>query len=133
MAPRVAAAQIAHETNVFSSVKTDFAAFEASGLHRGAEAIAANRDTNTEFGGFITGAAVQGFDLIPILAVWATPSGMVTREAIERLTALLGNGLRAALADGPLDGVLLALHGAMVTERDDDGEGYLLEAVRDIV
>jgi microcystin degradation protein MlrC len=133
MAPRVAAAQIAHETNVFSSVKTDFAAFETSGLHRGAEAIVANRDTNTEFGGFITGAAAQGFDLIPILAVWATPSGMVTREAIERLTALLGDGLRAALADGPLDGVLLALHGAMVTERDDDGEGYLLEAVRDVV
>src|SRR5688500_11586651 len=67
------------------------------------------------------------------MAVWATPSGLVTREAIEHLAKLLADGLRRALAEGPLDGVLLALHGAMVTEIDDDGEGYLLQTVRDAV
>jgi microcystin degradation protein MlrC len=133
MAPRVAAAQIAHETNAFSSVKTDFAAFVASGLHLGQEALDSAARTNTEFGGFITGAAAQGFDLVPIMAVWATPSGMVTKEAIERLTGMLSDGLRAALAEGPLDGVLLALHGSMVTEIDDDGEGLILQRVREIV
>ncbi|MGZ8800923.1 MAG: M81 family metallopeptidase [Aeromicrobium sp.] len=130
---RVAAAQIAHETSAFSVVKTDIAAFAASGIHLGQDAIETSRDTNTEFGGFITGAATQAFDLIPLLAVWATPAGLVTAEAIEHLTGLLGDGLRRAMADAPLDGVLLALHGAMVTEIDDDGDGYILRTVRQIV
>jgi microcystin degradation protein MlrC len=56
MAPRVAAAQIAHETNAFSTVKTDIAAFRASGLHVGQDAVEAARDTNTEFAGFVAGA-----------------------------------------------------------------------------
>src|SRR5215210_5220671 len=114
MAFRVAAAQIAHETNVFSAVKTDLAAFEESGLHLGQAAVDIARDTNTEFCGFVTGAQAQGFDLVPLLAVWATPSGLVTADAIQHLTRLLGDGLRRAKADGPLDGVLIALHGAMV-------------------
>src|SRR3954463_14429196 len=118
MPRRVAVAQIAHETNVFSSQKTDFAAFEASGLHLGQAALDAARNTNTELCGFITGAELHGFELLPILAVWATPSGIVTSDAIERLSKLLDDGLRQAIADGPLDGVLLALHGAMVTEID---------------
>ena len=130
---RVAAAQIAHETSAFSVVKTDLAAFAASGIDLGQDVIETSRGTNTEFGGFITGAAVQGFDLIPLLAVWATPAGLVTAEAIEHLTGLLGDGLRRAMAEGPLDGVLLALHGAMVTEIDDDGDSYVLQTVRKIV
>src|SRR5215212_4086644 len=130
---RVAAGQIAHETSAFSAVKTDLAAFAASGIDLGQDIIETSRGTNTEFGGFITGAAAQGFDLIPLLAVWATPSGLVTVEAITCLTGLLGDGLRRAMAEGPLDGVLLALHGAMVTEIDDDGDGYVLQTVREIV
>jgi microcystin degradation protein MlrC len=130
---RVAAALIAHETSAFSAVITDLAAFEASGIHLGQDIVETSRGTNTEFGGFITGAAAQGFDLIPLLAVWATPSGLVTAEAIEHLTRLLGDGLRRAMEEGPLDGILLALHGAMVTEIDDDGDGYILQTVREIV
>jgi microcystin degradation protein MlrC len=133
MAFRVAAAQIAHETNVFSAVKTDLAAFEASGIHLGQNVIETARDTNTEFCGFLTGAEGQGFDLLPLMAVWATPSGLVTQEAIQHLAGLLVDGLRQVMADGPLDGILLALHGAMVTETDDDGEAYILQSVRDIV
>ena len=133
MAHRVAAAQVAHETNVFSSEPTDFDAFLASGLHVGREAIISGLNTNSEFGGFIRGAAAQEFDLLPVLAVWATPSGMVTADAIERLSGMLVAGLREQMLDGPIDGVLLALHGAMVTEIDDDGEGYLLQVVRETV
>jgi len=130
---RVAAAQIAHETSAFSAVKTDITAFAASGIQLGQDVIETARETNTEFGGFITGAAVEGFDLIPILAVWATPSGLVTTEAIGHLTGLLGDGLRRVMSEGPLDGILLALHGAMVTEVDDDGDAYVLQTVREIV
>jgi microcystin degradation protein MlrC len=133
MAPRVAVAQIAHETNSFSATKTDIAAFRASGVHLGEDAITTLRGTNTELGGFISGAEAHGLALIPLLAVWATPSGIVTADAIAYLTELLTAGLRRAMAEGPLDGVLLALHGAMVTEIDDDGEGYLLQTVRELV
>jgi microcystin degradation protein MlrC len=131
---RVAAAQIAHETNVFSSVPTDYAAFVASGLSVGPREIVASRaETNTEVGGFIRAAGTQGFDLLPIVSVWATPSGRVTRDGIERLIQMLEDGLREAQAEGPLDGVLLALHGAMVTETDDDGDGAILQVAREIV
>ena len=91
--PRVAAAQIAHETNVFSAISTDFAAFLSSGIHVGRDAISASDATNSEFGGFITGAAAHGFELLPIMAVWATPSGMVTQDSIDRLAAMLVAGL----------------------------------------
>jgi len=131
--PRVAAAQIAHETNRFSAVATPFAAFEAAGLAEGEAILPPARGTNTEFGGFIDGAAEQGFRLLPIVAVWATPSGLVTKEAIEGLAARYAAGLKRALLAGPLDGVLLALHGAMVTEVDDDGDGYVLELTRKLV
>src|SRR5215207_3579603 len=95
---RVAAAQIAHETNVFSAVKTDLAAFESSGIHIGQDVIETARDTNTEFWGFIGGAEIQGFNLLPLVAVWATPSGLVTAEAIRHLTGLLTDGLQQTLA-----------------------------------
>ncbi len=131
--PRVAAIQLSHETNVFSAVPTDFAAFQASHLLIGDEIIPALRDSNTEFGGFIAQSEQDGIDLIPIIAVWATPSGLVTRDAIERLLAIAAEGLQRAIARGPLDGVLLALHGSMVTEVDSDGDGYVMSHVRSIV
>jgi microcystin degradation protein MlrC len=130
MVRRVAVAQIAHETNVFSAVPTDFAAFQASGLLVGEPVLATARGTNSEIAGFIDGAEERGFTLVPIISVWATPSGLVTRDAIEKVTALYRDGLRRALASGPLDGILLALHGAMVTELADDGESELLSETR---
>ncbi|MFM8593279.1 MAG: M81 family metallopeptidase [Chloroflexota bacterium] len=131
--PRVAAIQISHETNVFSAVPTDFAAFEASHVLTSDEIVPSLRGSNTEFGGFIEQAEQDGIDLIPIIAVWATPSGLVTREAVERLIGIVSAGLEQAHRDGPIDGVLLALHGSMVTEVDSDGDGYVMQQVRSIV
>jgi microcystin degradation protein MlrC len=133
VSPRVAAAQISHETNRFSAVPTDFAAFVASGLSLGEAIRPTLAGSNTEFGGFLAGAARHGFDLRPIVAVWATPSGLVGADAIETLTGLLVDGLNGALTEGPLDGVLLALHGSMVTAVDHDGDAHLLEAARKAV
>jgi microcystin degradation protein MlrC len=133
MSSRVAAAQLAHETNVFSSVPTDLAAFEASGLHYGEDAFLSAYGTNSEMGGFLSGAARHDFALVPLLAVWATPSGLVTRAALDVLVGALTDRLRQAIAEGPLDGVLLALHGAMVTEIDTDGDGFILQAAREVV
>ena len=133
MPRRVAAAQISHETNRFSAVATDLAAFRASGLRQGAAVLDDAAGTNTAFGGFLAGAAAHDLDLVPLVSVWATPSGVVARDAFDALAGMLTDGLRAALATGPLDGLLLALHGAMVTEDHDDGEAELLRRARAVV
>lgn len=128
---RVAAAQISHETNVFSSVPTDLQAFRRSGLLTGAAILREESGTNSAFGGFVSGAEEFGLELVPIVSVWATPSGIVTRDAIEALGQMLVDGIVNAAETALLDGILLALHGAMVTEIDRDGDGYLLELARD--
>lgn len=53
-----------------------------------------------------------------------------TRAVFEELLAGLIDGIAGA---GTIDGVLLELHGAMVAEGVDDGEGVILQAVRECV
>jgi microcystin degradation protein MlrC len=57
------------------------------------------------------------------------PGGKVTSDAFERMAGVMVEGLRRE----PPDAVFLELHGAMVTERFDDGEGELLRRVRETV
>ena len=125
---RIAAAQIQHETNVFSSVRTDMAAFRRSGLKFGAE-IDAERGTNSAFGGFYAAAERHGIELLPILSVWVTPSGIVAADAITQLV----DHLTEQLITLQPDGIALSLHGAMVSEVDRDGDGWILEHVREAV
>lgn len=124
---RVIAAEISHETNTFSSVPTDLPAFERAGIHRGEQIIRHLAGTATPFAGFMDGAEKREFELIPLLSVWATPSGMVTAEALGTLLDEIIAGIKGHL---PADGVLLGLHGAMVSEIDPDSDGYILERVR---
>lgn len=125
----IVAAELSHETNSFSSVRTDMAAFERVGLRRGKEIGSALRASETSFAGFFDGAEKHGFLLVPVLAVWATPSGIVDGDALQSLTGEIISALRSTRPDG----VLLALHGAMVSEIDDDGDGWILEQVRNEV
>jgi microcystin degradation protein MlrC len=125
---RIIAAELSHETNRFSVVPTDLAAFERSGIHRGNEMITTLRDTATPIAGFLDAAEKHDFELIPILAVWATPSGMVSQDALETLLIELLNGINNA---GHVDGILLGLHGAMVAEHHSDADGYILRSIRE--
>lgn len=125
----IAAAEISHETNTFSAVPTDLTAFQRSGVHRGAEIGHALRRSETSFAGFFDGAERHGFLLVPILSVWATPSGLVDGQA---LASLLNDVVAGLVASRP-NGVLLALHGAMVSDVDDDADGWLLEHIREVV
>src|SRR5262249_12991352 len=72
----------------------------------------------------------RGIDLVPTTYAQAVPGGRVTKEAFETFSREIVEGIRTAL---PVDGVLLGLHGAMALEHDDDGEGRLLAAVREVV
>ena len=66
---------------------------------------------------------------LPIYAN-ATPSGRVTKDMHDHFTQVVIDSLKA---DGPFDGIYLSLHGAMACEHDEDGEGRLLQSVRDLV
>jgi microcystin degradation protein MlrC len=120
-------ARLSHETNTFSPIATDRGQFETQELRYGGEILEAYRNTGTCVGGMIDGAAARGATLVPSLAAGASPAGRVSQAFYAEARARLLADLQSA---GPLDGVLLDLHGAMVVEGLDDGEGDLLGAVR---
>jgi microcystin degradation protein MlrC len=119
-----------HETNTFSTIPTDRAQFEARDLRYGGEILEAYRGTGTCLGGMIEAAAEQAVALLPSVAAAASPAGPVAKTFYAEMKERLLADLAAA---GPLDGVLLDLHGAMVPDGLEDGEGDLLAAVREVV
>ncbi len=123
-------AMVSHETNTFSTIATDRRQFEAREVRYGGELLEAYRGTGTCLGGMIDAATERGIALAPSLAAAASPAGRVSKAFHEEAKARIVGDLRAA---GPLDGVLLDLHGAMVPEGLDDGEGDLLGAVRGVI
>ena len=128
---RVAIGGIAHETNTFSVVPTTLADFMRTS-YEGTEIIQKFKGTKSAFGGYLDAARDFVFEVVPTFYSSTQPAGIVTSEAIQALTAQLVAGIRAA-RQGGLDGILLDMHGAMVSEIDDDGESYILRAVRQVV
>ena len=120
-------AQLKHETNTFSPVPTPLARF-GHGRARpweGREAYEEFKGTGTALGAFIDLAEQAGAEVVLPVAAQAEPSGRVAQEAYE----FIAGRIVEAVAKG-CDAVLLDLHGAMVTERFDDGEGELLARIR---
>ncbi len=122
---RLLLAGIVHETNTFAEKWTDIDEFEASGFYRGAELLGL-AGTNTVIGGVVGTARELGVELIPVVATSAIPGGLVTDRAFERVVT----SIEDALAKETPDAIVLDLHGAMVTESHDDGDGAVLERVR---
>jgi microcystin degradation protein MlrC len=127
MSKRVLIAGFKHETNTFSILPTDLAAYQARGLFRGAEIAKVFGDTNTEIAAFLDGCKKYGWEAILTVAADATPSGKLTRDVYEKIVGEILDGVANA---GPIDAILLNLHGAMVAEHTYDGEGTLLERLR---
>ena len=124
----VLTAELFHETNTFCRLPTTLDDFAQRGLLYGDEAIAARKDSNTELAGFLEAAQAFGWNLVHVLSAHAQPGGLVTREAFEHLIRPII--CAAATHQGALGGILLGLHGAMVTDFCDDGEGELLQRLR---
>ncbi|MCW5636998.1 MAG: M81 family metallopeptidase [Rubrivivax sp.] len=123
-------AQMKHETNTYSPVPTPLVRFGTGGQMppEGAAAVAACRGTGTALGAFIELAEQVGAEYTVPIAASASPSSPVEDAAYEHIAGRICD----AVAKG-CDAVLLDLHGAMVTETFDDGEGELLRRVRAIV
>jgi microcystin degradation protein MlrC len=127
---RLLIAEMKHETNTFSPVPTPFSRFgRGPGPLYGESAIRAYRGTGTGLGAYLDLALREGAEIILPIAANAPPSGPVEDEAYRRIT----NAICEAAARGPFDGILLDLHGAMVTESLEDGEGAFLKRLRGVV
>ena len=130
--PRIAIAGFQHETNTFGVTKAGLHEFEIAdswpGLLTGSDVIRGTRGINLPIAGFAAAAQNDpSIDLVPILWCAAEPSAHVTDHAFEQISVMILDGLREA---GPIDGLYLDLHGAMVTETYEDGEGELLRRLR---
>ncbi|MFC3108346.1 M81 family metallopeptidase [Undibacterium arcticum] len=120
---------IATETNTFSPIPTTWDSFVEGGISYGT-------------------VGEDNVFLVPVVEMWrrravedghrlhegffafAQPAGRTTAATYLRLKTELLESLKTA---GPVDIVLLVLHGAMVAEGCDDCESDILRAVREIV
>ncbi len=129
MVQRAVVAMMEHETNTFSPVPTPITRFgrHREGVPRGKEVVELYGGTGTGIGAFIDVARSAGMEMVTPIAGNAAPSGKVEREAYRAMT----DAIVEAVATG-CDALFLDLHGAMVTQDHDDGEGALLSRVRQI-
>ncbi len=125
--PRVIIGMMKHETNTFSTVKTTLSDF---GPLYGGELVANYEGTKSEIGGFLDVLQNRGAEVIATMGAGATPAGPLNKSDYIHIVNTITGGIRDAK---PVDGVLLALHGAMVAEGFPEAEGYLLEEVRKVV
>ncbi len=127
---KIFTAAIATETNTYAAVPTGWTNFEASGIYYG---DGSSKDVNG-LGTFIQElrrlAGIEGHQVTESVCAYTQPSGRTLRVVWETLRDRILDDLRAA---GPVDAVVLFLHGAMAADGYDDCEGDLLQRVRAII
>lgn len=127
---RIAVGGIVHETHSFADDITGLEGFARQSLYTGDALVKELGGTRAAIGGMITGALARQWEVLPTLYGAAMPSGTVADAAYLQMVSTLVEELGAL---GHVDGVLLALHGAMVTESVLDPESDVLEKVRAVV
>ena len=129
---RIVTGAINHETSTFTPVETTWESYrdERFGYLQGQELIAKFTGSATCVGGFIQAAELHDFDLVPTIFANAHPSAPTPRSIFDEM---MDDMLRHIGAAGPVEGILLELHGAMVVEGIDDGEGHILGRLRELV
>lgn len=127
---RVLIGAIIQETNTFSPVPGDIDDFRSLYYLKGEDIPRALSESSTEISGMYEVFRASGHRVIPTVAAMATSGGRLTNETYERLRDDL---LTPTLAGPRPDAVLLALHGAMCTEKEDDGDGAILRDLRDAI
>lgn len=131
MSFRVLTAEFVHESNTFKKGRTELSAFQSETLDLGQAAIDRFGDVNTEIAGFLDAGRDAGWSIRHVVSAHATPGARVARAAFDHIAGLICDAAREEA--GRLDGILLGLHGAMVPDFCEDGEGELLSRLRAIV
>ena len=128
---RIALGEFVQETGSFTPARMNRAAFEAYGLYQGVELLEQLAGVGPP-GGFLEVAArqQQPIEVVPLARAWAGAGAKILDATYRELREMLLVPLRTA---GELDAVFLSLHGAASSEREDDLEGDLLAAVREVI
>ena len=127
--PVIGVAGISHESNSFNVTSTRLEDFSPGIGEESAEAFFQNREkARTTVSGYIEGAKLFNLELYPTLVTSATPAGPVTDHALDTMMAEIIKRLKTA---PKLDGILLALHGAMVVESYPSGDAEITHRVRE--
>ena len=131
---RIAVGGFQHETNTFAPQQATWEEFVRADawppLLRGPEMIAGVEGFNIPIAGAVKRLAELGHEVVPLAWAAAAPASYVTEDAYEKMWALFDEDLAKL---GPFDAIYLDLHGAMVAENTEDGEGELLKRIRTIV
>jgi microcystin degradation protein MlrC len=131
---RIAVGGFQHETNTFAPLRATWDDFERAdawpGYVRGPALFDAVAGYNIPIAGAVETLRALGHELVPLSWCSAPPSSYVEEDAYERV---VGGILKDLAAAGPLDGIYLDLHGAMVAAHYEDGEGELLRRIRALV
>ena len=127
---RIAIGSLMQEANTFVPFRTDVATFEANYLRRGDEVLTGFGAARVEVPGFLDVLREAGAEPAPLLAGHAGSGGPLTRAAFDALVGEMEDRLRRA---GPVDGLLLALHGAMTVEDNPDAEGEITARLRQVL
>ena len=123
---RIAIGGLMHESNTFVALPCDRAKFIEGSLTKGHALLDFWRDAHHEVGGFIAGVTRSQCELAPTVMAWATPAGPVDDAVLDEVVDEIAEGCRHASADG----LLLALHGAMVSTSYPDADGEVLRRLR---
>ena len=127
---RIATLGISHETNTFSRVPAGYEQFEEVELLRGSEILERHADSAYTIAGYVEASRDLGFELVPLMFARTGPIGTITKDAYDRLSGEMLGMLRD---QGPWDGVLIANHGAAVSEEFPDMDAEMARAIREIV
>jgi microcystin degradation protein MlrC len=131
---RIAVGGFQHETNTFAPQKATWDDFERADAWppflRGAEMIEGVEGFNIPIAGAITTLRALGHEIVPLSWCSAPPSSYVEKDAYEKVAGWIVEDLEAK---GPFDAVYLDLHGAMVADHYEDGEGELMRRVRAVI
>jgi len=127
---RIATLGISHETNTFSKIPATYEEFEKKEIKRKSEIIKHFENANYTISGYIEASKKYNFELVPLMYANTGPIGIITKDAYKRLS----NEMLDMLKDqGPWDGVLIANHGAAVSEEFPDMDADFTKKVREIV
>ena len=127
--PRIALGAMFNETSHFLTTTADLDHWRNTYVLEGAEIFSLRGATCEEAGALMVFDAA-GVDIVPLLAARSVSSGPSTEATYHALKDGILAPLRRSL---PVDGVMLAMHGSMTTVTEDDPEGDVLAAVREIV
>jgi microcystin degradation protein MlrC len=134
---RLAALGLLHETNTFAPGMTgpdDFplmpvGAAQSSivGIITGQQLWNVHAGAKTTLAGFHAADSLPGVDVVPLVFATTPPSGTISRDAFEKVSSHI---LAALDEQGPFDGILMAQHGASVSEEHPDADAELIARVR---